>query len=110
MRVRRCSAALCGGTRPVRAALEAKRRGKRESSSSCRGRSGGRSGYSLSHDAKLKGAPEGFVFPVREVRLAAGAGFVVAYAGTIMTMPGLGRTPAFKQVDIDENGEILGLF
>lgn len=66
--------------------------------------------YSLSHDAKLKGAPEGFVFPVREVRLAAGAGFVVAYAGTIMTMPGLGRTPAFKQVDIDENGEILGLF
>jgi len=66
--------------------------------------------YSLSHDAKLKGAPEGFAFPVREVRLAAGAGFVVAYAGTIMTMPGLGRTPAYKQVDIDENGDVLGLF
>ena len=56
------------------------------------------------------GAPEGFAFPVREVRLAAGAGFVVAYAGTIMTMPGLGRTPAYKQVDIDENGDVLGLF
>ena len=66
--------------------------------------------YSLSHDAQLKGAPEGFVFPVREARLAAGAGFVVVYAGAIMTMPGLGRTPAYKQVDIDEDGEILGLF
>jgi len=66
--------------------------------------------YSLSHDAQFKGAPEGFVFPVREARLAAGAGFVVVYAGAIMTMPGLGRTPAYKQVDIDENGEILGLF
>lgn len=66
--------------------------------------------YSLSHDAKLKGAPKGFTFPVREARLAAGAGFVVVYAGAVMTMPGLGRTPAYKQVDIDENGEVVGLF
>ncbi|QDV04602.1 Formate--tetrahydrofolate ligase [Planctomycetes bacterium Poly30] len=66
--------------------------------------------YSLSHDASLKGAPRGFAFPVREARLAAGAGFVVVYAGTVMTMPGLGRTPAYKQVDIDENGEVIGLF
>ena len=66
--------------------------------------------YSLSHDAQFKGAPSGFVFPVREARLAAGAGFVVVYAGSVMTMPGLGRTPAYKQVDIDENGEVVGLF
>ncbi|MEM8709712.1 MAG: formate--tetrahydrofolate ligase, partial [Planctomycetota bacterium] len=66
--------------------------------------------YSLSHDAQFKGAPKGFVFPVREARLAAGAGFVVVYAGSVMTMPGLGRTPAYKQVDIDENGEVVGLF
>ncbi|MFT5731408.1 MAG: formyltetrahydrofolate synthetase [Planctomycetota bacterium] len=66
--------------------------------------------YSLSHDAKLAGAPTGFEFPVREARLAAGAGFVVVYAGAVMTMPGLGRTPAYKQVDIDENGDVLGLF
>ena len=66
--------------------------------------------YSLSHDAQFKGRPKGFVFPVRDVRLAAGAGFVVAYAGSIMTMPGLGRTPAYQQVDLDENGEVVGLF
>ncbi|MEM9802671.1 MAG: formate--tetrahydrofolate ligase [Planctomycetota bacterium] len=66
--------------------------------------------YSLSHDAQFKGAPKGFVFPVREARLAAGAGFVVVYAGSIMTMPGLGRTPAYKQVDLDEGGRIVGLF
>ncbi|MEL6905298.1 MAG: formate--tetrahydrofolate ligase [Planctomycetota bacterium] len=66
--------------------------------------------YSLSHDAQFKGRPSGFVFPVRDVRLAAGAGFVVVYAGSIMTMPGLGRTPAYKQVDIDDEGEIVGLF
>ena len=66
--------------------------------------------YSLSHDAQFKGRPKGFVFPVREARLAAGAGFVVVYAGTIMTMPGLGRTPAYKQVDLDEDGQVVGLF
>lgn len=66
--------------------------------------------YSLSHDAQFKGRPKGFVFPVREARLAAGAGFVVVYAGAIMTMPGLGRTPAYKQVDLDEDGQVVGLF
>ena len=47
---------------------------------------------------------------MREARLAAGAGFVVVYAGTIMTMPGLGRTPAYKQVDLDGDGQVVGLF
>jgi formate--tetrahydrofolate ligase len=65
--------------------------------------------YSLSHDAKLKGRPTGFTFPVREARLAAGAGFVVVLAGTIMTMPGLGRTPGYKRIDIDADGRITGL-
>jgi formate--tetrahydrofolate ligase len=65
--------------------------------------------YSLSHDAKLKGRPTGFTFPVREARLAAGAGFVVVLAGTIMTMPGLGRTPGYKRIDLDADGRITGL-
>ena len=66
--------------------------------------------YSLSHDAQFKGRPKGFVFPVRDAKLAAGAGFVIVFAGSIMTMPGLGRTPAYKQVDLDEEGRIVGLF
>ena len=66
--------------------------------------------YSLSHDPSFKGRPHGFVFPVRDLRLSAGAGFLVVYAGDIMTMPGLGRTPAYKQVDIDADGQIKGLF
>ncbi len=65
--------------------------------------------YSLSHDPKLKGRPKGFTFPVREVRLSAGAGFVVALAGSIMTMPGLGRTPGYKRIDLDAEGRITGL-
>ena len=66
--------------------------------------------YSLSHDPQFKGRPRDFVFPVRSVRLAAGAGFVIAYAGEIMTMPGLGRTPAYRGVDLDAEGRISGLF
>ncbi len=66
--------------------------------------------YSLSHDPQFKGRPKGFVFPVRDVRLSAGAGFLVAYAGNIMTMPGLGRKPAYMQIDLDQNGQIQGLF
>ena len=66
--------------------------------------------YSLSHDPKLKGRPLGFPFPIRELRLAAGAGFLVAYAGDVMTMPGLGRTPGYQNVDLDEEGRIVGLF
>ncbi|MEZ6014312.1 MAG: formate--tetrahydrofolate ligase [Planctomycetota bacterium] len=65
--------------------------------------------YSLSHDPKLKGRPSGFTFPVREARLSAGAGFVVVLAGSIMTMPGLGRTPGYKRVDVDADGRVTGL-
>ncbi|MBU4460971.1 MAG: formate--tetrahydrofolate ligase [Verrucomicrobia bacterium] len=64
---------------------------------------------SLSHDPSLKGAPEGFVFPVREVRLSAGAGFVYVLAGAISTMPGFGSKPGYLKLDIDRHGEIVGL-
>jgi len=66
--------------------------------------------YSLSDDASLLGRPEGFTVKVREVRLSAGAGFVVAITGDIMTMPGLPKTPAAERVDIDGSGVISGLF
>ncbi|MAE46692.1 MAG: formate--tetrahydrofolate ligase [Planctomycetes bacterium] len=66
--------------------------------------------YSLSHDPGLKGRPTGFTLPIRALRLAAGAGFVIAYVGKIMTMPGLGRKPAYKDVDLDEEGLVEGLF
>jgi formate--tetrahydrofolate ligase len=63
---------------------------------------------SISHDPKLIGAPQGFEFPVREVRLSAGAGFVVAVAGDMMLMPGLPKAPAAEKMDIDVNGHITG--
>ena len=66
--------------------------------------------YSLSADASLKGAPEGFIVPIREVRVSCGAEFVVAVCGDIMTMPGLPRTPAANDISVDENGRIVGLF
>jgi formate--tetrahydrofolate ligase len=66
--------------------------------------------YSFSADPALLGAPLGFTLPVREVRLAAGAGFVVALAGNIMTMPGLPRVPAAEGIGLDESGRIVGLF
>mgnify|MGYP002780145136 FL=1 len=66
--------------------------------------------YSFSADPMLLGAPEGHVLPVREVRLAAGAGFVVAICGEVMTMPGLPRTPAAENIHIDEAGRVEGLF
>lgn len=66
--------------------------------------------YSFSDDEKLLGAPTGHDFHVRELRLAAGAGFVVAVAGSIFTMPGLPKMPIACQVDIDKNGVIKGLF
>ena len=66
--------------------------------------------YSLSDDAKQLGRPEGFTVTIREVRAFAGAGFVTAYAGNIMTMPGLPKEPAANKIDIDENGTIVGLF
>ncbi len=65
---------------------------------------------SLSHDAKLKNRPEGFTFPITEVRLYAGAGYILPLAGTIMTMPGLPEVPAAEAIDIDASGKITGLF
>ncbi len=65
--------------------------------------------YSLSHDPKLKGRPKGFRFQVRDARVAVGAGFVYPLAGAIMTMPGLGKAPAGHQMDIDENGDVVGM-
>jgi len=66
--------------------------------------------YSLSHDANLKGAPTGFRLPVREVRASVGAGFVYPICGDMRTMPGLASNPAAMSIDIDENGEIVGLY
>ena len=66
--------------------------------------------YSLSDDQTLLGRPEDFEVTVREVYVSAGAGFVVAIAGAIMTMPGLPKSPAAERIDIDENGDTVGLF
>ena len=66
--------------------------------------------YSLSEDAKKLGRPSGFTINVREVFVSAGAGFVVAINGSIMTMPGLPKKPAAYQIDVDDNGVITGLF
>ena len=66
--------------------------------------------YSFSDDAKKLNAPEGFEFNIRNVELKAGAGFVVVLAGKIMTMPGLPKVPAAESINIDENGEIVGIF
>ncbi|MSP82555.1 MAG: formate--tetrahydrofolate ligase [Alphaproteobacteria bacterium] len=66
--------------------------------------------YSFSTDPNLKGAPSGHVVPVREIRVSAGAGFVVAICGEIMTMPGLPRVPAADRIDVDDRGRISGLF
>ena len=66
--------------------------------------------YSLSDDPNLLGRPEGFDLSVREVYVAAGAGFVVVLTGTVMTMPGLPKAPAAYGIDVDENGRITGLF
>ena len=65
---------------------------------------------SISHDKTLLGAPRGYTFPITEVRLSAGAGYVVALSGEINTMPGLPRHPAAENIDVDENGIISGLF
>jgi formate--tetrahydrofolate ligase len=66
--------------------------------------------YSLSHDAALRGRPSGFRVPIREVRLAAGAGFITPLLGDMRTMPGLPSRPGGEKIDIDANGEIVGLF
>jgi formate--tetrahydrofolate ligase len=69
-----------------------------------------KSQYSLSHDAALKGRPTGFRLPIREVRLSAGAGFVTPLAGEMRTMPGLPSKPGGENIDLDPEGEIVGLF
>ncbi len=66
--------------------------------------------YSFSDDPTLLGAPEGFTVTVRNLKVSAGAGFIVALTGDIMTMPGLPKVPAAEKIDVDENGRITGLF
>jgi formate--tetrahydrofolate ligase len=66
--------------------------------------------YSFSSDPTLKGAPSGFTVPVRDIRVSAGAEFLVVICGDIMTMPGLPRVPAANSIALDENGKIVGLF
>ncbi len=65
---------------------------------------------SLSHDPTLKGAPTGFAIPVREVRASVGAGFIYPLIGKMSTMPGLATHPAFMDIDVDDDGEVVGLF
>ena len=65
---------------------------------------------SISHDKGALGAPAGYTFPVRDARLYSGAGFVVAFAGDIVDMPGLPRSPAAERIDVDDDGVISGLF
>lgn len=66
--------------------------------------------YSFSDDPTKLGAPKGFDITVRQVKVSAGAGFIVTLTGSIMTMPGLGKNPAAFRIDVDENGKISGLF
>lgn len=66
--------------------------------------------YSFSDDPKLSGAPEDFMVTVRKVKVSAGAGFIVVLTGDVMTMPGLPAHPAAENIDVDENGKIIGLF
>ena len=66
--------------------------------------------YSFSDDASLLGAPEGFTVTVRNLKVSAGAGFLVALTGDIMTMPGLPKVPSAEKIDVDEHGQITGLF
>ena len=65
---------------------------------------------SLSHDPDLKGAPEGFKLPIRDIRASVGAGFLYPLVGRMRTMPGLSSNPAFAKIDIDEEGNVVGLF
>jgi formate--tetrahydrofolate ligase len=66
--------------------------------------------YSFSTDPNLRGAPTGHTVPIREVRLSAGAGFVVIICGEIMTMPGLPKSPSSEKIFLNEQGQIEGLF
>ena len=66
--------------------------------------------YSFSDDPTKLGAPEGFTITVRNIKVSAGAGFLVALTGEIMTMPGLPKVPSAEKIDVDETGKITGLF
>ena len=66
--------------------------------------------YSLSHDANLKGRPSGFTVPIRDIRLSAGAGFITPLVGEMRTMPGLPSRPGGENIDIDADGNVIGLF
>ena len=66
--------------------------------------------YSFSDDPNLLGAPRGFDLTVRNLKVSAGAGFIVALTGDIMTMPGLPKKPAAENIDVDASGKITGLF
>lgn len=66
--------------------------------------------FSFSEDPNLKGAPSGFNINIREVKLSAGAGFIVALVGSIMVMPGLGKVPSAEKMDVQPNGDVVGLF
>ena len=66
--------------------------------------------YSFSDDPTKLGAPEGFKVTVKNVKISAGAGFIVVLTGDIFTMPGLPKVPAAERIDVDENGKITGLF
>ncbi|MGN1062386.1 MAG: formate--tetrahydrofolate ligase, partial [Candidatus Scatosoma sp.] len=66
--------------------------------------------YSFSDDPKKLGAPEDFTVTVKNVKVSAGAGFIVAQTGDIITMPGLPKTPAAENIDVTEDGKITGLF
>jgi len=66
--------------------------------------------YSLSHNPSWKGRPHDFVLPIRDIRVSAGAGYVYPLAGEMMTMPAFGRSPAAMRMDIDEHGQVVGLF
>ena len=66
--------------------------------------------YSFSTDPNLLGAPSGHMVPIREIRLSAGAEFLVVICGEIMTMPGLPRVPAANNISVNEQGDIEGLF
>ena len=66
--------------------------------------------YSFSDDQTLLGAPKGFKITVRELNVSAGAGFIVALTGSILTMPGLPKRPSAERIDVDDDGVISGLF
>ena len=66
--------------------------------------------YSFSDDATKIGAPEGFTVTIKNIKISAGAGFIVVLTGDIMTMPGLPKVPAAERIDVDEAGVITGLF